>query len=178
MTARELSILLNAKSVRRGAWMAKCPIHREKTASLSIRDMGNRMSVKCFGCGATGSQIMKALGLHPSDLFVDQRVMTPEIRERLKDENRLQWLESRRLDCIANLYFWEPDKRHYWAKAEQRVRAAIQELRDKLHPEGKVNRERREKLDRFLRKHGWDKLWDLWLTSEKGSVIAEQYGVH
>ena len=35
----------------------KCPIHGEKTASLSVRHNGQKGIYKCFGCGSSGDAI-------------------------------------------------------------------------------------------------------------------------
>ena len=37
--------------------MAKCPFHNEKTASLSIKEEGNKAIYHCFGCNAHGDII-------------------------------------------------------------------------------------------------------------------------
>lgn len=176
MTAMELAIMLNAKRIRRGQWMAKCPVHKEDTPSLSIRDMGNRMSIRCFGCGAKGTQVMEAMGLHASDLFIDTRTMTPELRGRLKDEYRLERLKAEVIEYIGKQYFFDASRSAYWRKAEERALRQIQELQDKLYPEGKIMRERKEKYKRFIAKHGHDKLWELFLASEKGAAIAAKWG--
>ena len=54
-------------------WLAKCPSHDDRTASLSIRDSGDRLLVHCFsGCDAL--EIVKAVGLELADLFADKQI--------------------------------------------------------------------------------------------------------
>jgi hypothetical protein len=56
-----------------GKFVALCPAHQEKTPSLQIRLEGHRIMVHCFGCGAGGEEVCRALGLRLSDLFTDER---------------------------------------------------------------------------------------------------------
>lgn len=50
-------------------WMACCPVHQERTPSLSIKDDNGKIIMKCFGCGASGIDVIGAVGMEPSDLF-------------------------------------------------------------------------------------------------------------
>ena len=52
-----------------GQWMACCPVHQEKTPSLSIKDDNGTILIHCFGCGAGGIEVCGALGVDPADLF-------------------------------------------------------------------------------------------------------------
>ncbi|MCI0565093.1 MAG: CHC2 zinc finger domain-containing protein, partial [Nitrososphaera sp.] len=53
-----------------GRWMATCPVHEEKTPSLSIRELDDgRVLLYCFGCGAGAVDIIRAAGLEPDDVF-------------------------------------------------------------------------------------------------------------
>lgn len=53
---------------RRDQYVATCPAHNDRSPSLSIRDLGDRLLVHCFaGCDAV--EIMEAIGLQLSDLF-------------------------------------------------------------------------------------------------------------
>jgi CHC2 zinc finger len=60
---------------RSGAgWMACCPVHADRTPSLSV-GIGDedRILVQCHGCGARAEAIVAALGLAMGDLFRDHR---------------------------------------------------------------------------------------------------------
>lgn len=67
------AILNNLSGVKKtgpNRWLAKCSVHEDKTPSLAIRYLDNgRILLHCFGCGANGIEIIKSLGLNPSDLF-------------------------------------------------------------------------------------------------------------
>ena len=177
MTAAELVVMLHGKRYKRGHWFASCPVHKEKTASLSIRDMGKRIAIKCFGCGANGTEVMKALGMTAADLFSDARTMTPEIKARMDLENRLEFLQKRAMACAMNGYFMEPQKRTYWLAAEARIMVEVQAIKDNLEPDVAVYRERKAKLDKFVAKYGWDALWEKYLENEKGCTDAAKWGL-
>lgn len=66
------TLLSRLEKVRKrggGQWMACCPVHQEKTPSLSIKDDHGTIVMKCFGCGASGIDVIHAIGMEPSDLF-------------------------------------------------------------------------------------------------------------
>ena len=64
-----LSRLHKVKKRGHGQWMALCPIHNEKTPSLSIKDDNGTILIHCFGCGAGGVDVCGAVGVEPSELF-------------------------------------------------------------------------------------------------------------
>ena len=69
MTPEQVARHLNAKRGQKGKWMAKCPSHDDREASLSIGagDDG-RTLIKCFtGCDL--EQILAATGLKKKELF-------------------------------------------------------------------------------------------------------------
>jgi hypothetical protein len=52
-----------------GRWMAKCPGHEDRSASLSIREMDDgRVLINDFG-GCGSGDVLAAVGLRMSDLF-------------------------------------------------------------------------------------------------------------
>jgi hypothetical protein len=52
----------------KGRWMARCPAHRDRVPSLSIREADDRVLLHCFaGCEARA--VLTAVGLSLSDLF-------------------------------------------------------------------------------------------------------------
>ena len=73
---RVLSRLSDARRAGKG-WSARCPAHRDSTASLSVHEgTDGRALVHCFaGCAA--SRIVEALGLATSDLFPDSAASVP-----------------------------------------------------------------------------------------------------
>ena len=71
-----------------GEYMARCPCHDDKTASLSIAEKiknkdGKQRIYLCCHAGCANSQIMAALGVTPRDLIVDPDA--PGENRRLND---------------------------------------------------------------------------------------------
>jgi hypothetical protein len=84
MTAaqRLLDRLDGVRASSHGRWMARCPAHGDKSASLSIREVEGRVLVHCFA-GCDTRAVVGALGLRLSDLF-DEPVghHKPALRDR------------------------------------------------------------------------------------------------
>lgn len=49
--------------------MACCPVHDDKNPSMAIKDDGDKILIRCFGCGAGAHEIVEAIGLTLNDLF-------------------------------------------------------------------------------------------------------------
>ena len=64
-----LSKLEKVRSSEQGRWMACCPSHADKNASLALRELDDgRILVHCFaGCGI--DEVLGALGLKIESLF-------------------------------------------------------------------------------------------------------------
>jgi len=78
MTLPEIISRLNAKKNGNG-WMAKCPIHEDAKASLSINEgRDGRILLKCFA-GCDTAKIVDAIGLKMSDLMPPKPKKTPRI---------------------------------------------------------------------------------------------------
>lgn len=55
-----------------GRWMAKCPAHQDRTASLAIREVNDgRVLVHCFA-GCEPLDVLTAIGLEMTDLFPER----------------------------------------------------------------------------------------------------------
>ena len=64
-----LQNLHKVKRTRPGNWLAACPAHQDKTASLSIRELDDgKILIHCFA-GCSVHEIVSAAGLELSDLF-------------------------------------------------------------------------------------------------------------
>ena len=50
------------------SWMACCPAHEDKSASLSIRHADEKILIHCFA-GCSVHEVIAAIGLEISDLF-------------------------------------------------------------------------------------------------------------
>jgi hypothetical protein len=51
-----------------GRWMARCPAHRDRIPSLSIREADDRMLLHCFA-GCSAGDVLAAVGLALGDLY-------------------------------------------------------------------------------------------------------------
>lgn len=57
-----------ARETGPGRWMARCPAHDDRSASISIKDAGDKVLLHCFA-GCDVGDVLKAIGLSLSDLF-------------------------------------------------------------------------------------------------------------
>ncbi len=64
-----LNNLQKVKKVGPDKWIARCPAHDDKNPSLSIKDSGGTVLLKCWSAGCGAMDIVGALGLDPSELF-------------------------------------------------------------------------------------------------------------
>ena len=65
-----LDSLTSVRESGKFQWMAKCPAHKDKTASLSIKEDADRVLLHCFaGCGA--NEVLNAVGMKFEDLYPD-----------------------------------------------------------------------------------------------------------
>ena len=72
MIDRLLSRLEGLRQTRPNKWIARCPAHDDRSPSLSVREIDDRILIHCFaGCAA--SDVLSAVGLQLSDLF-DRRL--------------------------------------------------------------------------------------------------------
>lgn len=86
MRAAVIARALHASKSGRG-WIARCPVHDDRTPSLSITDRGGKVLVHCFG-GCSQAAVVAALrsrGLWPNR----------ERRQRPRAD-RVQWARRRR----------------------------------------------------------------------------------
>jgi hypothetical protein len=78
-----LARLEGVKRTGAGRWMAKCPAHEDRSASLSIRQTDDgRVLLHCFA-GCVVDAVTRAAGLELADLFPprsDSEHRTPRVR--------------------------------------------------------------------------------------------------
>jgi len=53
-------------------WIARCPAHEDRSPSLAIREVDDRLLLHCFA-GCSVYEIVSAVGLELSDLFPESR---------------------------------------------------------------------------------------------------------
>lgn len=67
-----LSCLDKVKNTARGRWVACCPAHEDRTASLAVRELDDgRVLVHCFA-GCSVCDVLSAIGLDMADLFPEK----------------------------------------------------------------------------------------------------------
>ena len=52
-------------------WLACCPAHEDRSPSLAIREIDDRLLIYCFA-GCTAQEVVGAVGMELSDLFPDR----------------------------------------------------------------------------------------------------------
>src|SRR5262245_5451573 len=95
-TDRLLSHLSGVRNTGTDRWIAQCPAHQDRSPSLSIRALPDKVLIRCFA-GCTAADIMAAVGLTVSDLFNDSRSYRPNpaLQRRLQALDMLEaWRES------------------------------------------------------------------------------------
>ncbi|HQT01148.1 MAG: DNA primase [Hydrogenophilales bacterium 16-64-46] len=70
-----LSQLENVKRTGDGRWIARCPAHEDRRASLTVRELGDgRVLAHCFaGCSIT--EVLGAVGLDMTALFPEKNIV-------------------------------------------------------------------------------------------------------
>lgn len=63
--------LEGVKTTGQGRWIARCPAHEDRSPSLAIREIDDRVLIHCFA-GCSTYEIVSAVGLKLSDLFPDK----------------------------------------------------------------------------------------------------------
>ena len=87
----DVEILLERlDKVRRthSGWTACCPVHGDRNPSMSIKQDTDRILCYCHACGASGVEVVQAVGLKPEILF-DKPL------ERVEDKH---WLLNKKSD--------------------------------------------------------------------------------
>lgn len=134
MTAHELAKMLRARKIGKGKWIAHCPAHRDRHASMTITE-GNKVPVLllCRSAGCDTRDILKAMGLTWKDVM-GERIHDPVLRIRMSREAQAEaakesWLSARLLMSV------EPEKAKYWQTVALNAHADWQRLRCRLEPE-------------------------------------------
>jgi hypothetical protein len=113
MTTAQIARVFHARRVSKGKWMAKCPAHREKTASLYITERKDGSTgIHCFGCMGSPSQLLSPVGLSVTDLFAGSR---PN-KEALREAERQRALEERERRRKKDAIWKTVEIRDHWRK--------------------------------------------------------------
>jgi hypothetical protein len=111
VTAREIATLLRGKRAGPGKWMCKCPVHRDRTASLSVREGKKCVLIHCFR-GCETQDILDTIGLKMSALYPDgKRDREAErLAERMRREAESKRKRDRRRERDRIDLQWKWDK--------------------------------------------------------------------
>ena len=68
-----LNSLDKVRKVKGRSYTALCPVHKDTKPSMTITETNRGdVLIHCFSCGAKGTDIVRALGLPVSELFIDE----------------------------------------------------------------------------------------------------------
>ena len=98
-----LSRLQKVRKRGHNQWMACCPVHQERTPSLSIKDDDGKIIMHCFGCGAKGPEIIESVGMEISDLFPPSDNYDPAIKQKRQFHDACQILEGLAFESLVVL---------------------------------------------------------------------------
>ena len=163
MRASEFAALLGAKSLRRGKWIAHCPSHKDKHPSLSIAE-GRKHPVifKCMSAGCSQDEVIRAMGLNWKEILGEREVLSKELSARLRKEQILHALRDLKRVLVSPAGAFLAGKQYRLEATLLAVDRRIRELEETLNPELKKIREREVKTSRFVKKWGWDRLWEIY----------------
>lgn len=139
MSAESITARLNGlRRTGRGRWAARCPAHKDRGPSLSVRELDDgRVLLHCFA-GCEVGAVLGALGLDMADLYppresagagrqAEQRPFSVrDLIQALQAELRVAWVLL--ADLAAGREPTEADRRRA-LKARDRCAALIEELR-------------------------------------------------
>jgi putative DNA primase/helicase len=79
-TQRLLDRLDGVRETAPDCYVARCPAHDDKSPSLSIKRVDDRVLVNCFA-GCSASEVMESVGLTLSDLFDKPKGDKPKLSD-------------------------------------------------------------------------------------------------
>jgi len=189
MTVSEFASLLGAKRIGKGRYLARCPAHADKRPSLSIAE-GRKQPIifKCMSQGCTQDEVLKAMGLTWKDLLGERPKQSPEVRARLRDEQTLRELKAIRRKLIVTNFQLEQSEMAELGHpvcivvntrpfGVEELEFQIIALENRMYPEKKAIRQRDAKTAKFVKRWGWDKLWELFLSTKEGKELDAEYGL-
>ena len=112
MTTQQIAKLYKARRSGRGKWMARCPVHRDRMASLEIKEGKNAGStiVGCYA-GCSKDAVLAAVGLTMRDLFAgsmpDREALRLAERLRAEEERQRKAKRRREREAIDRARKWE-----------------------------------------------------------------------
>ncbi|MCH8079871.1 MAG: DNA primase [Proteobacteria bacterium] len=119
------------KTTGQDRWIARCPSHEDRSPSLAIREVDDRLLLHCFA-GCSANEIVSAVGLDLSDLFPESRESHKPLSRPFPASDILKCLSFESLFisvCAEHLAQGKPltdDDRERIHLANRRIRSAIQ----------------------------------------------------
>ena len=172
--AEDLARSNRGRKIGRDRWRCECPVHKGRSLDVALGKSGT-VIIKCWG-GCSTEDVLAALGLGWKDILRERGQLPPEQRQRLRDEKRLAAME-RRLGLVIMAQAVMPREKRYWQAAEKQLAKDIENLKDKTKPGRAEAREKRAKLDWFIAKFGWDRLWEEFLKTDQGQEVEFMYAI-
>lgn len=69
------------------SYTACCPVHDDKTPSMSLKEADGKVLIHCFGCGANGIEVVQALGL-PTEVLFEETIKPDRRGKLIRELNR------------------------------------------------------------------------------------------
>lgn len=94
MTIGEAVRVFNGKRSGKGRWVCKCPSHRDRLASMTLREGKKAILIHCFA-GCPKDAILAAVGLRMRDMFYASRDVSSESLKKLRQQQAMdKWYEA------------------------------------------------------------------------------------
>ena len=192
MTASELASALHARRTGKGKWVALCPAHGDHTPSLHIAEGRKRPIVlRCMSQGCSTKAILEAIGLSWEAVMGDSRVsFNPAESRRWRRETIFHdWVKSEwspklkqaltipSPDCAETAYGHWPELSSKNASFARNLISEYWRRRSMAYPDEAKIRQQRDGVHRAILKHGWDAIWAKYLSTERGKMAVQQYGI-
>ena len=66
---RFLHLFDKVRPTGKGRWIACCPVHQDKTPSMSITESNDSVLMHCHSCEANGKDVCERFDIDPMELF-------------------------------------------------------------------------------------------------------------
>ena len=119
---------LEKVKVQGQGYIARCPLHDDRTPSLSIKEVDGKILMHCFSCHGSIYDLADALGMEVKELFADG------LSQMEKDRLRMGTLKNDldKLDNTILFYSAEFEKNDLSAKSKIQYIEHIESRRKKL----------------------------------------------
>jgi hypothetical protein len=149
MTALQVAQHFSAKKTGRGKWIAKCPAHPDRHASMTVTEGKTGVLIRCWSNGCNIRDIVESAGLKMDHLFyTSSRKLDPKVRAEMERKQRAgehaakevsrrvrYWLdETRKWEAVAGLLFshmmqGHDDAAEQWHRAIDIARSRNERMR-------------------------------------------------